>query len=138
MWLVPRDTNGKSSNRIPLPPDLRAALIRWYVGKGTVHDEQAGITLVQQARIGHKWIACDCLGADKAPAILTPAFLSEAETYYLRRLTSSKRPEHLPDCPFFRDQVTIRISEIRSRSTPLEPPSGFFEVHRAFSDHAGS
>lgn len=128
MWLVPRDTNGKGSNRIPLPPDLRAALIRWYVGKGTVHDEKAGITLVQQARIGQNWIACDCLGADKAPAILTPAFLSEAETYYLRRLTSSKRPEHLPDCPFFRDQVTIRISEVRSRSTPLEPPAGFFEV----------
>lgn len=128
MWLIDRDTDGKGPSRIPLPPELRCALVRWYVGEGTLHDEKAGITLVQKARIGHRWIACSCLGAEQAPPILTPAFLSEAETYYLRRLTSAKRPEHRPDCPFFRDQVTNRITEIRSRSTPLEPPEGFFEV----------
>jgi hypothetical protein len=128
MWLIDRDTDGKRSNRIPLPEPLRAALVRWYVGEGSVHDEKAGITLVQNARIGHRWIACNCLGADKAPPILTPAFLSEAETYYLRRLTSTKRPEHLPECPFFRDQVTNRITQVRSHSTPLDAPTGLFEV----------
>lgn len=86
--------------------------------------------LVQQARIGAKWIACDCLGPDCSPPILTPAFLSEAETYYLRRLTSAKRPEHRAYCPFFRDQVTNRITETRSALTPADPPVGFFEVLR--------
>ena len=130
MWLIDRDTDGSDASRIPLPAPLQQALVRWYVGQGTHHDEQAGITLVQQARIGHKWIACDCLDQGARPPILTPAFLSEADTYYLRRLTSSKRPEHRVDCPFFRDQVTLRITEERSRLTPADPPSGFFEVLR--------
>ena len=130
MWLIDRDTDGHGPKRIPLPTPLREALVRWYTGEGSTRDERAGITLVQNARIGHRWIACDCLGGDKPPPILTPAFLSEAETYYLRRLTRSKRPEHRLDCPFFRDQVTSRISEVRSHTTPADPPSGFFEVLR--------
>ncbi len=130
MWLIHRDTDGYSRDRIRLPPPLREALVRWYVGEGSYHDEQAGVTLVQNARIGERWIACDCLGTDEAPPILTPAYLSEAETYYLRRLTSTKRPEHRPDCPFFRDQATNRLTEVRTRNTPTDPPSGFFEVLR--------
>ncbi|MAX00633.1 MAG: hypothetical protein CMN72_13535 [Sphingomonas sp.] len=129
MWLVDRDTDG-CGRRIALPSPLREALVRWYVGAGSPGDEEAGITLVQNARIGAKWIACDCLPDDEPPAILTPAFLSEAETYYLRRLTSGKRPDHRADCPFFRDQVTHRISEVRTRETPASPPDGFFEVLR--------
>ena len=130
MWLIHRDTDGKSRDRIRLPEPLREALVRWYIGEGSYHDEQAGVTLVQNARIGQRWIACDCLGGDEAPPILTPAYLSEAETYYLRRLTSTKRPEHRLDCPFFRDQATNRITEVRSHNTPTDPPSGFFEVLR--------
>lgn len=130
MWLIKRHSDGLGTARIPLPLPLRAALVRWYIGEGSRHDEDAGITLVQQARIGAKWIACDCLGADRAPPILTPAFLSEAETYYLRRLTSTKRPEHHADCPFFRDQVTNRITATRGAQTPADPPVGYFEVLR--------
>lgn len=130
MWLIDRHSDGLGAARIPLPFPLRAALIRWYCGEGSRPDEDAGITLVQQARIGAKWIACDCLGTDRLPPILTPAFLSEAETYYLRRLTSTKRPEHHVDCPFFRDQVTNRLTETRSAQTPADPPVGYFEVLR--------
>ncbi|MDF0490557.1 hypothetical protein PX554_20710 [Sphingomonas sp. H39-1-10] len=130
MWLIGRHSDGLGTARIHLPLPLRAALVRWYIGEGSRHDEDAGITLVQQARIGGKWIACDCLGTDRAPPILTPAFLSEAETYYLRRLTSTKRPEHHADCPFFRDQVTNRITETRGAQTPADPPVGYFEVLR--------
>lgn len=128
MWLVERDSDGTGSGRIELPVVLRAALVRWYVGQGSRDDEEAGITLVQQARIGARWLACDCLDAHEAPPILTPAFLSEAETYYLRRLTSPKRPEHHPDCPFFRDQVSHRLSEVRRPDAAAEPPDGYFEV----------
>lgn len=130
MWLIDRETNGVGGRRIPLPPPLREALVRWYTGAGDHADEDAGITLVQNARIGAKWIACDCLTAGEPPPILTPAFLSEAETYYLRRLTSAMRPEHREDCPFFRDQITHRLSEIRTRETPANPPDGYFEVLR--------
>ena len=130
MWLVDRQSDGRASGRIPLPLPVRSALVRWYNGEGTRGDEDAGITLVQQARIGEKWLACDCLGIDQAPPILTPAFLSEAETYYLRRLTSAKRPEHRADCPFFRDQVTHRVTEVRSPESPAERPDGYFEALR--------
>lgn len=130
MWLIHRDTDGHSGDRIPLPAPLREALVRWYVGRGSRQDERAGITLVQNARIGQRWIACSCLGGDEPPPILTPAFLSEADTYYLRRLTGTKRPEHRASCPFFRDQVTNRITEVRCATTPADPPSGFFEVLR--------
>jgi len=86
--------------------------------------------LVQQARIGEKWIACDCLGSECPPPILLPVFLSEAETYYLRRLTGAGRAEHVPDCPFFRDQATNRITQVRNPETPADPPSGYFEALR--------
>ena len=90
MWLIDRHSDGLSKARIPLPGPLRKALVRWYAGEGSRPDEEAGIMLVQQAHIGEKWLACDCLGSDREPPMLTPAFLSEAETYYLRRLTGSK------------------------------------------------
>lgn len=135
MWLIDRQTDGATgSRRIPLPAVLKDALIRWYVGTGSRDDEAAGIMLVQQARIGSKWIACNCLGHASRPPILTPAYLSEAETYYLRRLTQSNRPEHRSDCPFFRDQATNRITHVHNRSDPVDPPTGFFEVLRPAPD----
>lgn len=130
MWLIDRHSGGTISKRIPLPAPVRRALVRWYSGAGSPADEEAAIVLVQQARIGEKWIACDCLPDGDAPPILTPAFLSEAETYYLRRLTSTNRPEHHEDCPFFREQATNRLSEVRTHESPADPPLGFFEVLR--------
>jgi len=130
MWLISRHSDGCGSSRIPLPGPVREALVRWYVGTGSRGDEEASIMLVQQARIGGKWIACDCRPLGTPPPILTPAFLSEAETYYLRRLTSASRPEHHADCPFFRDQATNRITEVRNQESAADPPYGFFEVLR--------
>jgi hypothetical protein len=130
MWLIARGSDGTTGPRIALPPIVRDALVRWYVGSGSHGDEDAGIVLVQQARIGGKWIACDCLAGDRLPPILTPAFLSEAETYYLRRLTGQGRSEHHEACPFFRDQATNRVSEVRRPHGPADPPHGFFEALR--------
>ncbi|PZR73526.1 MAG: hypothetical protein DI537_46545 [Stutzerimonas stutzeri] len=128
MWLIDRHSDGVGGRRKELPLMVREALVRWYAGEGTRADEDTGIMLVQQARIGERWIACDCLPPDKAPPILTPAYLSEAETYYLRRLTGSNRSEHRADCPFFREHATNRVSEVRGRQTPSEAPEGYFEV----------
>lgn len=130
MWLVDRDSDGLSGERIALPSPLRTALVRWYIGIGDRGDEEAGILLVQQARVGCKWIGCDCLGDDAPPPILTPAFLSEAETFYLRRLTGASRPVHRLDCPFFRDQATNRLSEVGHPQSASVPAPGYFEVLR--------
>ena len=99
MWLVPRHSNGLH-RRTPLPPVVREALIRWYVGEGSEADHRASVILVVKARTHHQWLACDCLG-EAPPPLLSPAFLSEAETYYLRRLTSRLCSEVLVSLPHF-------------------------------------
>jgi len=50
-------------------------------------------SLVSTARESHTWIACDCLGAERPPLLMSAAYLSLQETYCLRRLTS--RPGHV-------------------------------------------
>ncbi|MDF0490389.1 hypothetical protein PX554_19865 [Sphingomonas sp. H39-1-10] len=128
MWLIERYSNGRSIDRIAVPEPVRAALVRWYMGEGGRQEEAASIVLVQQARIGEKWIACDCLGSECNPPILTPAYLSESETYYLRRLTAAKRPEHRESCPFHREQVIRTQEDVEGHETALERPDGFFSV----------
>lgn len=93
----------------------------------------ASVIMVVKARDHHQWIACDCLGEGTDPPLLSPAYLSEAETYYLRRLTSirQRRPEHDVDCPFFREQAPPRIRE-KATATPrtINEPDGLFSAHR--------
>ena len=132
MWLVPRDTRGLTS-RTDVPAVVREALVRWYTGHGEDSDHRASVITVVKARDHHQWIACDCLGEVTDPPLLSPAYLSEAETYYLRRLTSirQRRPEHDVDCPFFREQAPPRIRE-KATATPrtINEPDGLFSAHR--------
>ena len=132
MWLVPRDTRGLQQ-RTPLPDVVRRALVRWYMGEGEDSDHRASVIMVVKARDHHQWIACDCLGETEAQPLLSPAYLSEAETYYLRRLTSvrQRRPEHELDCPFYREQAPPRIRE-KATATPrtINEPDGMFSAHR--------
>lgn len=97
MWLVGKDTTGKTG-RVAISDELKAALVRWYTGRGSEADHRASVSLVSTARENHKWIACDCLGAEHPPPLMSAAYLSFQETYYLRRLTS--RPGHDSGCPF--------------------------------------
>ena len=132
MWLVPRHSRGLSQ-RTPVPEVVRDALVRWYEGEGSDGDHRASVTMVVKARDHEQWIACDCLGGDDPPPLMSPAFLSEAETYYLRRLTAKrrKRPEHRNDCPFFREQAPQRVREKRSTDPPtIDEPHGLFIAHR--------
>ena len=67
------------------------------------------------------------------PPLLSPAYLSEAETYYLRRLTSAlrRRPEHHTECPFYRPQAPQRFREQAGAALQaINPPEGFFLAHR--------
>ena len=128
MWLVGKDTTG-TTGRIAISDTLRAALVRWYTGHGTEADHRASVSLVSTARENHKWIACDCLGERRAPPLMSAAYLSFQETYYLRRLTS--RPLHHPDCPFFLPQAPPRIRETAKDSLySIDLPKGLFSAHQ--------
>lgn len=128
MWLVAKDTTG-STGRVAIGDGLRAALVRWYTGHGNEADHRACVSLVVTARENHKWLACDCLGEVTAPPLLSPAYLSFQETYYLRRLTS--RPMHAPACPFFLPQAPPRIRETaRDSLYALDVPDGLFNAHQ--------
>ena len=132
MWLVPRHSPGRT-NRTEVPPVVKAALVRWYTGVGSDADHRASIAVIVKARTHHQWIACDCLNGEGAPPLMSPSFLSEAETYYLRRLTSQlqRRPEHHTDCPFYRPQAPQRLRE-KASAAPREigAPDGYFSAHR--------
>ncbi len=128
MWLVGKDTTGKTG-RVAISGELKAALVRWYTGRGSEADHRACVSLVSTARENHKWIACDCLGAERPPPLMSAAYLSFQETYYLRRLTS--RPGHEPGCPFHLPQAPPRIREtVKDSLYAIGLPKGLFSAHQ--------
>ena len=128
MWLTPKDTSGRTG-RVAVSDGLKDALVRWYTGKGGEADHRASVSLVVTARENHKWIACDCRGEENSPPLLSPAYLSFQETYYLRRLTS--RPDHAPDCPFHMPQAPQRIRETAKDTLySIDYPKGLFNAHQ--------
>ncbi len=128
MWLVGKDTTGKTG-RVAISDELKAALVRWYTGRGSEADHRASVSLVSTARENHKWIACDCLGAEHPPPLMSAAYLSFQETYYLRRLTS--RPGHDPGCPFHLPQAPPRIREtVKDSLYAIGLPKGLFSAHQ--------
>lgn len=130
MWLVPRGTVKIGSSAKPLPPAVGAALDDWYSGKGTIRDEAAAVALAQQARKHRFWLACSCRGDGtnlRAP-MLTFNFLSEAETYYLRRLTGNKHSAHDENCTYFREQAPPRIRELSTNRKAITPIDGYFSI----------
>ena len=124
MWLVTKGAkNGAGGTAIA--PALAETLRIWYSGAGDHRDEQASLLLVRHARRNHLWLACDCQ-SDTATPMLSPALLSEADTYYLRRLTGRSSTEHHLDCPFFREQAMT--SERTERAPARNTPDGYFAV----------
>ena len=124
MWLVSKGAKSGAGGTV-IDPALAETLRIWYRGGGDHRDEEASLLLVRHARRNHLWLACDCRSAN-APPMLSPALLSEADTYYLRRLTGRGRPEHHLDCPFLREQVMP--GERTERAPTRNPPDGFFAV----------
>ena len=136
MWLVTKQHHGTEPDRELIPPDILDPMVRWYVGRGSQADEKIGVALVQKAKLFERWFACDCLGAEGKPPLLSPAYLSEAETFYLRRLTGDGRPEHHVDCPFHRDQALTPPEQQRGVDPkPLSPPSGYFAALKPLGEH---
>ena len=124
MWLVTRGAKTASAGDA-IVPALADTLRIWYAGEGDHRDEEAALLLVRHARSQGLWLACDCQGEHASP-MLSPALLSEADTYYLRRLTGRGRAEHRLDCPFFREQV---LTTLKTRRAPARmSPDGYFAV----------
>lgn len=126
MWLVARGGRGIEEGRVKIPAPVAETLRIWYTGQGARPDEEIAVRLVQAARRRDQWIACDCRGPDAPPPLMSPALLTEADTYYLRRLTGSARTEHRPDCTYFREQALSQT--IKAGESPRNPPDGLFAV----------
>ena len=69
MWLTTKDTTGLTGG-VAISDGLRAALVRWYTGRGDEADHRASVSLAITARENRKWIACDCLGHNVAPPLM--------------------------------------------------------------------
>ena len=135
MWLVDKLHHGTELDREAIPTAILDPMVRWYIGQGTPADEKIGMALVQKAKLFERWLACDCLGEAVPPPLLSPAYLSEAETFYLRRLTGADRPEHHVDCPFHRDQALTAREHQHFDPKPLTPPDGYFAALRPLGEH---
>jgi hypothetical protein len=135
MWLVDKLHAGANGSREEIPSDIAAAIVRWYVGLGSDADEATGVALVRKAKLFDRWIACGCLGDTPSPPLLSPAYLSEAQTYYLRRLTGEGRPEHDRDCPFHRDQSDWQRAREKPAPKPVARPNGLFAALRPIGEH---
>jgi len=135
MWLVDKLHAGISGDRERIPADIGTAIVRWYVGLGSEADEATGVALVRKAKLFDRWIACDCLGDRVSPPLMSPAYLSEAQTYYLRRLTGEGRPEHDRDCPFHRDQSEWQADRDRPEPKPVTRPDGLFAALKPIGEH---
>jgi hypothetical protein len=129
MWLVGKDTTGKTG-RVAISDELKAALVRWYTGRGSEADHRASVSLVSTARENHKWIACDCLGAERPPPLMSAAYLSFQETYYLRRLTS--RPGHDARLPVSSAPGAAAHPRDRMKDSlyAIGLPKGLFSAHQ--------
>ena len=134
MWKVSKVHRGTEMLREPIPADVHAALLRWYTGHGSAAEEQIGVDLVQQLKARNRWLACDCLGETALPPLLAPVYITEAQTYCLRRLDRD-RPAHLQTCPFYRDQVIRTPAQQVNRAAPRMPPDGFFAVLKPIAAH---
>ena len=113
MWLIPKDTSGMT-NRVAISDGLKAALVRWYIGKGDEADHRASVSLVVTSRENGKWLACDCLAEDRSPPLMSPAYLSFQETYYL---TPDRSSEPQPQVPVLHAASATTYPRNRPRHT---------------------
>jgi hypothetical protein len=135
MWLVTKQHDGTEPDRQEIPAAIFEPMVRWYVGQGDEADEKIGVALVHKAKMFERWLACACLGDAAKPPLLSPAYLSEAETFYLRRLTGESRPEHHVDCPFHRDQTLVDRDGRPLDPKPLVAPTGYFAALKPLGEH---
>lgn len=128
MKLVPKGATGSGQGGTLLPESIISALVRWYTGKGSKNDEAVSVALVQNARRSRMWLACDCRPDSLVRPVISPALLTSAETYYLRRLTGRQRAQHDALCPFHRAQVMSEPATREAKPKPIEAPAGYFAV----------
>jgi len=127
MWLVRRSDPrpGAQSISVSEAAALRAA----YEGSADSDQTESALALFRKARDGGLWLACGCRADEGVYPLSSPAYLTTAGTYYLRRLTGEARPNHAEGClfRFERPQRGIGVSA-PMRSAVVTAPSGLFSV----------
>lgn len=131
MWLVKRSDPVPGSQATELTAQDASALRRAYEGIGSQDQIDDAIELVKRARMFDLWIACDCLESEHVYPLMTPAYLTDYKRYYLRRLTTTSRPEHEDRCAFRFDRPEPGLDTIKSddvTSPYAKKPKGLFSV----------
>lgn len=135
MWMVNKFHRGTETGREPVPAAVFEPLLRWYTGSGSTDDEKIGVQFVRNTRMYERWLACDCLGDEVPPPLMSPAYIAEAQTFYLRRLTGSDRPAHSIRCPFHRDQTDYAADKLRPKGIASTVPDGYFAILKPVGEH---
>lgn len=129
MWLVKHSSPVPDKDALAVPESDAAALRAAYKGNAEKREESDAVALVKRARAFDLWIACNCRQAERIFPLMTPAYLTTARTYYLRRLTGGDRPNHSDTCPFRFDRPEPGLGKIRAAlDKPTASPTGYFTV----------
>jgi hypothetical protein len=135
MWICEKRHGGIEPTRAPIDDVARSTMVRWYTGRGDEADEKASLRLVQEVKLHRQWFACDCLGSERPPPLMAPAYLEMASTFYLRRLTGQNRPEHDRECPFYRSSFDYRLPHVEHEPKPVRPVDGYLDSLKPLGQH---
>jgi hypothetical protein len=128
MWLVHRTKPLVCHGAAVLSDGETAALKTVYAGQGSVEQKRIAARLLQRARGQEQWIACDCQSRETVP-LLAPAYLTDGEVYYLRRLTGPGRVSHAQGCVFQLDPVDVSgVGATGAEYHAVRAPTGYFAV----------
>ena len=114
---VERELSEKEADAVrdPLLDDSAAQLARAVLREGREND---------------LWLRCDCrIDIDDDP-LVAPCRMSMGAGYSWRRLQGENRPQHHPDCVFYRESREERAQGNWRRAARV-PPEGYFAALRA-------
>ena len=94
---------------------------------------ELALAVLREGRENDLWLRCDCrIDIDDYP-LVAPCRMPEGAGYSWRRLQGENRPQHHPDCVFYRESREER-AERNWRRAARVPPEGYFAALRARKD----
>ena len=91
---------------------------------------ELALAVLREGRENDLWLRCDCrIDIDDDP-LVAPCRMREGAGYSWRRLQGGNRPQHHPDCVFYRESREER-AERNWRRRARVPPEGYFAALQA-------
>ena len=91
---------------------------------------ELALAVLREARENDLWLRCDCrVDIDDDP-LVAPCRMPEGAGYSWRVLQGENRPQHHPDCVFYRESREERAQRNWRRAARV-PPEGYFAALRA-------